>query len=76
LISQNGVLLRHTGKPPGRTHEGQIITIRPNLRLTSDGFEITCWDSQVVRVAFSLNTSARGIMARCASTGGRALWAG
>ena len=39
LMAQNGMLLaRHTGKPPGRPHEGQIITIRPNLRWTSDGF--------------------------------------
>ncbi len=39
LMAQNGMLLeRHTGKPPGRPHEGQIITIRPNLRWTSAGF--------------------------------------
>jgi putative transposase len=45
LMAQNGLLLqRHTGKPPGRAHDGQIITIRPNLRWTSDGFEIACWD--------------------------------
>jgi hypothetical protein len=32
-MSQNGLLLqRCTGKPPGRAHDGQIITIRPNLR--------------------------------------------
>ena len=28
--------------PPGRAHDGQIITIRPNLRWTSDGLEISC----------------------------------
>jgi putative transposase len=71
LMSQNGLLLqRYTGKPPGRAHEGQIITIRPNLRWTSDGFEIACWNSQVVRVAFSLDTCDREVMAWCASTGG------
>jgi hypothetical protein len=33
LMAQNGLPLeRYTGKPPGRAHEGQIITIRPNLR--------------------------------------------
>jgi putative transposase len=33
LMSQNGLLLpRHSGKPPGRAHDGQIITIRSNLR--------------------------------------------
>jgi putative transposase len=41
LMAQNGLLLqRYTGRPPGRAHDGQIITIRPNLRWTSDGFEI------------------------------------
>jgi putative transposase len=71
LMSQNQMLLqRYTGKPPGRAHEGKIITIRPNLRWTSDGFEIACWDGQVVRVAFSLDTCDREVMAWCASTGG------
>ena len=71
LMSQNGLLLqRYTGKPPGRAHEGQIITIRPNLRWTSDGFEIACWNGQVVRVAFALDTCDREVMAWCAGTGG------
>jgi putative transposase len=71
LMAQNGLLLqRYTGKPPGRAHDGQIITIRPNLRWTSDGFEIACWDGQVVRVAFALDTCDREVMAWCASTGG------
>jgi transposase InsO family protein len=71
LMSQNGMLLqRYTGKPPGRAHDGKIITIRPNLRWTSDGFEIACWDGQVVRVAFALDTCDREAMAWCASTGG------
>jgi len=48
LMAQNGLLLqRYTGKPPGRAHDGQIITIRPNLQWTSDGFEIACWDGQL-----------------------------
>jgi transposase InsO family protein len=71
LMSQNGMLLqRYTGKSPGRAHDGKIITIRPNLRWTSDGFEIPCWDGQVVRVAFALDTCDREAMAWCASTGG------
>ena len=71
LMSQNRMLLqRYTGKPPGRAHDGKIVTIRPNLRWTSDGFEIACWDGQVVRVAFALDTCDREAMAWCASTGG------
>jgi transposase InsO family protein len=71
LMSQNGLLLqRYTGKPPTRAHDGKIITIRPNLRWTSDGFEIPCWNGETVRVAFSLDTCDRELMAWCASTGG------
>jgi len=71
LMAQNGLLLqRYTGKPPSRAHDGQIITIRPNLRWTSDGFEIACWDGQVVRVAFALDTCDREVIAWCARTGG------
>ena len=71
LMGQNGLLLqRYTGKPPGRAHDGQIITIRPNLRWTSDSFEIACWNGQAVRVAFALDTCDREVMAWCASIGG------
>jgi transposase InsO family protein len=71
LMSQNKLLLqRYTGKPPGRAHDGQIITIRPNLRWTSDGFEIACWNGQIVRVAFALDTCDREVMSWIATTGG------
>ncbi len=71
LMSQNGLLLqRYTGKPPGRAHDGQIITIRPNLRWTSDGIEIACWNGQSVRVAFALATCDRQVMSCIATNGG------
>ena len=71
LMAQNGLLLqRYTGKPPGRAHEGKIVSIRPNLRWTSDGFEIACWNGEVVRVAFALDTCDREAMAWCATTWG------
>ena len=71
LMSQNSLLLqRYTGKPPGRAHDGKIITIRPNLRWTSDGFEIACWNGENVRTAFALDTCDREVMAWCASTRG------
>ena len=74
LMSQNGMLLqRYTGKPPGRAHDGKIITIRPNLRWTSDGLEIACWNGQVVRVAFTriptIGRSWPGAQAPAASAG-------
>ena len=71
LMAQNGLLLqRYTGKPPGRLHEGRIITIRPNLRWTSDSFEVACWNGEVLRVAFALDTCDREVMAWCASGAG------
>jgi len=71
LMSQNGLLLqRYIGKPLGPAHDGQIITIRPNLRWTSDGFEIACWNGQSVRVAFALDTCDREVMSWNATTGG------
>jgi putative transposase len=71
LMAQNGLLLqRYTGKPPGRAHDGQIISIRSNMRWTSDGFEIACWNGEAVRVAFAMDTCDREVMAWCASTGG------
>jgi transposase InsO family protein len=44
--------------------------IRPNLRWTSDGFEIACWNGQSVRVAFALDTCDREVMSWIATTGG------
>jgi putative transposase len=71
LMRQNGMLLQpYTGKPPGRAHDGVIITIRPNLRWTSDGLEIGCWNGEVVRVAFALDTCDREVISWCAGTAG------
>ena len=51
-------------------HEGRIITSRPNLRWTSDTFEVACWNGEVLRAAFALDTCDREIMAWCASRSG------
>ena len=72
LMKQNNLLLtRHTGKPvPERAHTGKVITLRSNSRWCSDGFEIRCWDQEVVRVTFVLDTCDREIIAWEATTGG------
>ena len=72
LMKQNNLLLtRHTGKPvPERAHEGKVITLRSNSRWCSDGFEIRCWDQEVVRVTFVLDTCDREVIAWEATTGG------
>jgi putative transposase len=71
IMRQNGLLLtRHTGKRSDRSHEGKVITLRSNLRWCSDGFEIACWNGQVVRVAFALDCCDREIISHVATTGG------
>lgn len=71
LMRQDGLLLpRYTGQRPQRRHEGQVITLKSNLRWCSDGFEIRCWNGEVVRVAFSLDCCDREAMRFVATTGG------
>lgn len=56
------LLHRHTGKKATRTHDGQVITLKSNLRWCSDSFEIRCWNGEVVRVVFSLDCCDRECM--------------
>lgn len=71
IMRQNGLLLtRYTGKRAQLAHEGKVITLRSNLRWCSDGFEIACWNGQVVRVAFALDCCDREIISHVATTGG------
>jgi hypothetical protein len=71
IMRQNGLLLaRYTGKRPQLSHEGKVVTLRSNLRWCSDGFEIPCWNGQVVRVAFALDCCDREIISHVATTGG------
>jgi transposase InsO family protein len=72
LMKQNNLLLtRHTGKPmPERIREGKVITLRSNSRWSSDGFEIRCWNQEVVRVTFVLDTCDREVIAWEATTSG------
>lgn len=71
IMRQNGLLLeRHTGKRPGRIHEGTIITLHSNTRWCSDIFEIPCWNGEVVRVAFSLDCCDREVIDHIGTTAG------
>jgi putative transposase len=71
LMKKDGLLLaRHTGRRPERRHEGQVITLKSNLRWCSDAFEIRCWSGEAVRVAFSLDCCDREAMRFVATTGG------
>ena len=56
-----------TGKST-RTHEGTIITLKPNLRWCSDTLQIRCWNGEKVEVAFSLDCCDREAMSWIATT--------
>lgn len=62
------LLQRHTGLPR-RTHEGQIVTLKPNLRWCSDSFEIRCWNGERVQVAFALDCCDREAVSYIATNG-------
>src|SRR5437588_10665396 len=63
LMQRHGLLLaRHTGRRRPRKHDGQVATLRSNIRWCSDGLEFTCWNGEIVRVAFALDcTIARSL---------------
>jgi len=46
------------------------MMIRPNLRWTSDGFNIACWEDQSVSVTFAIDTRDREAMFWVVTTGG------
>lgn len=56
------LLERWTANRPGRVHDGKIIVMRSNLRWCSDAFEITCWNTEVVRVVFLIDAFDREII--------------
>ncbi|WP_188974037.1 DDE-type integrase/transposase/recombinase, partial [Neoroseomonas lacus] len=71
LMRQASLLLQpHTGRPAFRAHEGTVIAPCSNQRWSSDGFEIPCWNGEVVRVAFAIDTHDREVMAWVATSGG------
>ena len=64
IMRQNGMLLaRHTGRRTGRVHDGKVVVMRSNLRWCSDGFEIACWNGEIIRIAFIIDAHDREIIA-------------
>ena len=71
LMKKHGLVLeRHTGRRRPRAHDGQVATIRSNVRWCSDGLEFTCWNGEVVRVAFALDCHDREVIGWVATTAG------
>ncbi len=58
-----------TGRRAGRAHDGTVVAPASNRRWASDGFEVPCWNGEVVRVAFAIDTHDREVMAWVATAG-------
>jgi len=70
IMKRHALLLqRHTGRRQGRVHDGKVIVMRSNLRWCSDALEFTCWNGEIVRVAFAIDAHDREIIAWTAVAG-------
>ena len=70
LMQQASLTLQpHSGRRPIRAHEGTVVAPASNRRWASDGFEIPCWNGEVVRAAFAIDTHDREVMAWVATIG-------
>jgi putative transposase len=63
-------LERHTGRRPGRTHDGIVIALHSNVRWCSDHLELCCRNGEIVRVLFAIDACDREIIAWFATTAG------
>ena len=71
IMKLQGILLqRFTGHHIERAHDGVVQTLRSNTRWCSDSFEIHCWNGEIVRVAFTLDTCDREAITWCGTTAG------
>lgn len=71
ILQANGLTLeRHTGRRPGRTHDGVVVALKSNVRWCSDHFELAGRDGSVVRVLFAIDACDREIIAWSATTAG------
>jgi transposase InsO family protein len=71
LMRLSSMLLQpHTGRRPIRAHEGSVAAAVSNQRWASDGLEIPCWNGEVVRIAFAIDTHDREIITWVATHGG------
>lgn len=69
-MKRHGLLLAgHTGCRKRRLHDGKVVVMRSNLRRYSDAFEITCWESEIVRIVFAIDAHDREVTAWHAAAG-------
>lgn len=57
------LLARRYTVRPDHAHNGKVVTLRSNLRWCSDGFEVTCWNGEVIRGAVLIDTHDREVIA-------------
>jgi len=70
IMHRHSLLLeRCTGRREGRVHDGKVMVMRSNLRWCSDGLEFTCWNGEIVRLAFIIDAFDREIVAWTAVSG-------
>lgn len=70
-MKKSGLLLaRRTGRRVPRAHDGTIMTSRSNERWCSGALEFTCWNGEIVRVAFALDSHDREVISGVATTAG------
>lgn len=70
LMKMAGMLLQKGSGLPARSHDGRVMTTYSNRRWCSDSFEISCWNKEKVRVAFSLDCCDREAISYVGTTGG------
>lgn len=64
IMQANQLLLsRRYMERPDLPHDGKVIVMRSNLHWCSDGFEFTCWNGEVIRIAFIIDAHDREIIA-------------
>ena len=66
MQAQNLLLARQHAERSDRAHNGKVVTMRSNLHWCSDGFEFTCWNGDIIRGAFIIDSHDREIIAWCA----------
>jgi putative transposase len=70
IMQRQALILEcHTGRREGRTHDGKVMVMRSNLRWCSDSLEFSCWNGEVIRMAFILDAFDREIIAWAAVSG-------
>lgn len=63
IMARNSLLLERSGfDRPERSHDGKVIMMRSNLRWCSDGLEFSCWNGDVIRLAFLIDAHDREII--------------